>query len=123
MKLIKLFKEDLNTPKDEIKKNLYHWHFYGGFVLTLILTILFSVYAGMPHVQPYIFSIAVNFLLWLTKEMIWYTAFTFEKQLPWLSKFRKYKVFQWGKPDYKDVRFSFYGSIPFIMLLRLFKKS
>jgi len=36
-----------------------------------------------------------------------------------LSKFRKFKIFNWSKPDWKDVRFSFYGSI-IILLIYLF---
>jgi hypothetical protein len=117
MNLVKVIKEDLNTSEVEIKKNLYHWHFVGGIILTTILTILFSTYGDMPGIQPYIISIFLNLLIWMSKEMIWYTAFTFETKFIWLSKLRKYKVFQWGEPDWKDARFSFYGSIPFIVLL------
>jgi hypothetical protein len=121
MNLVKVIKEDLNTSEVEIKKNLYHWHFVGGIILTTILTILFSTYGDMPGIQPYIISIFLNLLIWMSKEMIWYTAFTFETKFIWLSKLRKYKVFQWGEPDWKDARFSFYGSIPFIALLKLKK--
>jgi hypothetical protein len=121
MNLIKLFKEDINISDEEIKKNLYDWHFYGGIVVTTILTILFYKFGGMPHIQPYIISIALNFLIWFGKEMLWFTAYTFEYRFKWLTKLRKYKVFQWGNPDWRDMRYSVYGSIPFIMILRLFK--
>jgi hypothetical protein len=121
MNLLKTIKEDLNTPETEIKKNLYHWHFVGGTILTIILTILFSTYGDMPGLQPYIISIFLNLLIWMSKEMVWFTAFTFEKKFTWLTKLRKYKVFKWGEPDWKDARFSFYGSIPFVLLFKLKK--
>lgn len=119
MNLLKIIKEDLNTSQTEIKKNLYHWHYVGGTILTSILTTLFVLYSDMPGLQPYIISIFINFLIWVGKEMAWFTAFTFEKKFTWLSKLRKYKVFKWGVPDWKDARFSFYGSLPFTALIYL----
>jgi ABC-type Fe3+-siderophore transport system permease subunit len=119
MNIFQIFKQDIKTSLSEIKTKLYHYHFLGGFLVTLLLTFLFNKYGNMPHIQPYIISIVLNILIWVCKEMIWYTAITFEKQYTWLSKFRKFKIFNWSKPDWKDVRFSFYGSI-IVLLIYLF---
>jgi hypothetical protein len=121
MNLIKIFKEDLKTKKEEIKKNLYDLHFYGGIIVTSILIILFLIFSNIPIIQLYLISISLNFLIWFGKEIAWFTAYTFENRCPWLTKIRKYKFFKWGKPDWKDLRFSFYGSIPFVVLLKMFK--
>ena len=115
---MKLIKEDLQTPLEEIRAKSYDWHFIGGMITTAIFTFLFYKYAEFPGLQPYIFSIAVNLLFWACKEMFWYTMYTFEGKYTWISKLRKYKLFQWSEPDWKDVRFSFYGSIPFVLFLR-----
>jgi hypothetical protein len=123
MNLLQVIKSDFNTPWETLKNKSYHYHWLGGLLLTTVLTFLYAKYADFPNIQPYLFSIAVNFLLWAFKEMIWFTAYTFEEKYTWISKLRKYKVFQWGTPDWKDVRFSFYGSIPLTLLLALLLKN
>ncbi len=121
MKLIEIIKSDYNSEWSEIKSKSYNLHWIGGLIVTSIFTFLFINYSDFPSVQPYIISIILNALFWSAKEFIWFTAFTFEKHFTFLTKMRKFKIFAWSKPDWKDVRFSVYGSIPLSLIMLMFK--
>jgi len=119
---IQVIPQDFKTPWEEIKQKSYNWHWIGGTVIRIILAYLFFTKADFPIEQALVMSFVVNSVIWFAKEFVWYTAFTFEKHFAFLRWMRKFKIFQWSKPDWKDWRFSVYGSLPFTALIYLFTK-
>ena len=110
---IEVIPNDFKTPLTEIKAKSYDWHWLGGLIVTAIIFLITNFnYA-------YFFALGINAMIWALKEFIWFTAFTFEKHFAFLRWLRKFKVFQWSEPDWKDWRFSVYGSLPFTALIYL----
>ena len=120
---IQVIPQDFKTPWKEIKQKSYNWHWIGGTVIRIILAYLFFTKADFPIEQALVMSFVVNSTIWFAKEFVWYTAFTFEKKFLFLQKMKKFKLFQWSEPDWKDWRFSTYGGAPIITgLIYLFTK-
>jgi len=119
---IEVIPQDFKTPLTEIKAKSYDWHWLGGLLIRTILLYLFLTQSDFSIIQSLIASFIVNFIFWAAKELVWYTALTFEKKFLFLQKMKKFKLFQWSEPDWKDWRFSVYGSLPFTALIYLFTK-
>lgn len=113
-----MIKSDFQTSWEEIKQKSYHWHWLGSLItfIGFILLVINTSNSWQLHDQI-LLSFVLNSFLWAIKEMAWFTAKTFESKFAFLRWLKKYKVFQWSDPDWKDWRFSVYGSLPFTILL------
>jgi hypothetical protein len=113
-------KSDFKTPFDEIKAKSYHLHWIGGRIVAIIFFLLFFwLTNGWPLGDLIGISLGLNFAFWFTKEMVWglFEYLTRDGKCPGLKKLSNLKVFgitplAWSEPDWKDLRFSVYGSIP-----------
>lgn len=123
-------KSDFQTPFENVKAKSYHLHWIGGRIVAVLFFALFFLFTkGWPIEQLIIISIVFNFFFWFAKEMIWglFEYLTRDGKRPGLKKLSNLKVFgiapfAWSEPDWKDLRFSVYGSIPLTSFIYYFTR-
>lgn len=124
-------KSDFQTPFEDIKAKSYHLHWIGGRIVSVLFLALFFLFTkGWPIEQLIIISITLNFFFWFAKEMIWglFEYLTRSGKRPYLNKPCHWKIlgvylFTWSEPDWKDLRFSVYGSIPLTSFIYYFTRT
>jgi ABC-type Fe3+-siderophore transport system permease subunit len=113
-----MIKSDFQTSWEEIKQKSYHLHWFFSLITYALLLLLVYKTSNNWQLSHIIFlSFVLNAMLWAVKEMVWFTAYTFEKRFAFLTWLKRFKVFSWSTPDWKDWRFSIYGSLPFTILI------
>lgn len=117
---------DFKTPWKEVKEKLYGVHWITS-LITFIGFLLLMPNNWQQLEAKYIFAFVLNVAFWFVKEMAWGKLEDMSKTRLWLRQIAQWKIFSitpfaWSKPDWKDFRFSIYGSLPFTLLIYLFTK-
>lgn len=112
---------DFKTPWKEVKEKLYGAHWIASLITFIGFLLLIPNHWQQPEAE-YIFAFVLNGLLWFTKEMVWGKLEDMSKTRLWLRQIAQWKIFgitpfAWSVPDWKDFRFSIYGSLPFTLLI------
>jgi hypothetical protein len=123
-------KSDFQTPFATVKAKSYHLHWIGGRIVAIAFFLLFFwLTNGWPIGDLIGIALALNLAFWFAKEMIWGLCeyATRDGKRPGLKKLSNFKIFgfqpfQWSEPDWKDLRFSVYGSIPLTSLIYYFTR-
>ena len=118
-------------PFEHVKAKSYHFHWIGGRIVSIAFFVLFFwLTNGWPIAQLIIMAIVLNFFFWFAKEMLWglFEYLTRNGKRPGLKKLSNWKLFgftplAWSQPDWKDLRFSVYGSIPFTSFIYYFTRT
>jgi hypothetical protein len=121
--------QDFQTSYAELVKKGYHLHWFGGLIFTLIVALLYYFISDFSISQAVKGAVWINALFWGAKELIYgfiNGVFSDREIVQKLKKFTIFGItpFGFGPADWKDFRFSIYGSFPLtIFIYILCKKS
>lgn len=123
-------KHDFQTPFEDIKAKSYHFHWLGGRIVSVLFFVLFFFTTTAWPIGHLIgIALILNLAFWFAKEMLWGALeyMTRDGKRPGLKKLSNWKFlgitpFAWSEPDWKDLRFSVYGSIPLTSFIYYFTR-